>query len=590
MPNDLLAGLRGQLASHNGHARDPDVVAKRFGLPDGKQLKAKDWKRVNDAVETWKAQVLHAAHLLPSKAFRQGFDQTTRFLRLLGVQTGSPTVPRDHATLEWLRWVLEHELTGTLDRYTDQVKSAVLYGQEFTLNPSEIASRLHKATEDANRDWRLVAQTEMARANALGRLAGCQEMGFDEVWVPPHAGSCKACKRLIENKIFLAEELAKASNFGRKESEWVPCLPLHPRLCCRHTAVPWIADIYQEAQDEYKKMQETGLDDDVLAEMFDSSGQLRPQYENDPRLSEFFAGKTVRDPFQHLLGSVIEKTRDSGITVSKGFFDPPQASLDPLIWEDKMGSEDLKLDVRAGIIDFWTGILGDGWQDWAGVYITGSATSYQWGTGWNHPWLGSRQTQVFPDVDTHLVLDYDGVRKARPLWAGMSPMELRKLLEAWVSKAKDGVEIAPGMRLDAYIRTEWSKGEFEEDVRHTGQGVYDVVKDRWLILPTHPTAGEVYGKRILGGLGGRLAHEHPDWITDAELASSQLETLLNAYNENPSENSLEALQVFMDGLYEARTSGFLHGAGQEDRGNWTWAFLSNYGPLLDVKELLHRVG
>jgi hypothetical protein len=275
-----------------------------------------------------------------------------------------------------------------------------------------------------------------------------------------------------------------------------------------------------------------------------------------------------------------------------------------LIWEEELlpaGSDSrridgelakhitLKPDVRTGIIDFWTGVLGDGWQDWAGVYITGSATSYQWGTGWNHPWLGSRQTQVFPDVDTHLVLDYDGVRKARPLWAGMSPMELRKLLEAWVSKAKDGVEIAPGMRLDAYIRTEWSKGEFEEDVRHTGQGVYDVVKGRWLILPTHPTAGEVYGKRILGGLGGRLAHEHPDWITDAELASSQLETLLNAYNENPSENSLEALQAFMDGLYEARTSGFLHGAGQEDRGNWTWAFLSNYGPLLDVKELLHRV-
>lgn len=586
MPDDLLGGLRSQLAAHNGHARDPDVVAKRFGLPDGKQLKAKDWKRVNDAVEAWKAQVLHAAHLLPSKAFRQGFDQTTRFLRLLGVQTGSPTVPKDHATLEWLRWVLEHELTGTLDRYTDQVKSAVLYGQEFSQNPTEVASRLYRATEDANRDWRLVAQTEMARANALGRLAGCQEMGFDEVWVPPHADSCNACKRLIENKVFPAELLAKSSheNWGKPEREWIPAVPQHPR--CRHIPVPWVADVYQEAQDEYKKMRESGLDDDTLSEMFDSSGQLRPQYKDDPRLAEFFAGKTVRDPFQHLLGNVVEKTRDSGITVSKGFFDPPQASLDPLIWEV---DEELKPDVRTGIIDFWTGVLGDNWQDWAGVYITGSATSYQWGTGWNHPWLGSHQTQVFPDVDTHLVLDYDGVRKARPLWAGMSPMELRKLLEAWVSKAKDGVEIAPGMRLDAYIRTEWSKGEFEEDVRHTGQGVYDVVKDRWLILPTHPTAGEVYGKRILGGLGGRLAHEHPDWITDAELASSQLETLLNAYNENPSESNLEGLQTMMDGLYEARTSGFLHGAGQEDRGNWTWAFLSNYGPLLDVKDLLHRM-
>lgn len=583
MPDDLLAGLRVQLGQGT-----PDVV-KRFGLDGGQhpeRLNDKQWRKLNKAIEAWAEKLLAGSRLFPTRAYQQGRTQSMRFLHLLGFTPEEPNPEAERAAVAWLNWTFEHELTGTLDRYKDEVRSAVLYGLREATGPERVASLLYDATKAADRDWRRVAQTEIAAANALGRLDGSRDMGFDEVWIPPHVGACKECKRLIENRVFPIDQLrdARAQNFGKPARLWVPALPQHP--WCRHTGVPWVPEVYQEAQDEYARMREFDLDDDTLNEMFDSSGQLRPQYEHDERLVGFFAGKAMRDPYEHLLGETIGKIRGRGITVSKGFFDAPHASLDPLIWED----EKLKPGVHQAIVDFWAGVLGDGWQAWARVFITGSATSYQWGTGWNHPWLGSHQQQTFPDVDTHLVIDYHAVRDARPMWAGMSPMELRKLIEAWAVKAKQDVELAPGMRLDAYVRLEQTPEEFDRDVRQTGQGVYDVLADAWMIPPTNPSADETYGKRILAGLGGRLANEHPDWITYADSASAELQRLLDAYRAHPGVATLRALQSYMDVLYADRTQAFLVGAGQEDRGNWTWQYLENYGPLLDVKELLHSVG
>jgi hypothetical protein len=604
MSADLLAGLRASLAPHNGHARDPGVVAKRFGL--GKRgLTPRQWKALNEAIARWRDRLLAGTRHLPHQAYRQGHEQTTRFLRLLGTHEPAVVAAPDRATSEWLQWLLEHELTGTLDRYTDEIRSAVLYGLEGETNPVNVAAALYKATEAADRDWRLVAQTEMARANALGRLDGSIAMGYDEVWIPPHVGACDACKRLIENKVFPAALLKAnvSANYGKKQRDWVPALPLHPR--CTHGAVPKVPEVYHEAQQEYQRMQDVGLTDEAIGEMFDSSGQLRPQFKDDPRLHEMGksmspamslksgsdSGMRIVSPefvsqgmgvYEAVLTRVIAKVRSGG-HISKGFFDPPQAGLDPLIWQN---DEELRPEVRAAILAFWTGVLGEGWEDWARVFVTGSAASYSWGTGWHHPWLGSHQTQVYPDIDTHLVLDYDKVRAARPLWAGMSPMELRKLLESWTKKAKVDIEVAPGLRLDAFIRTEWSKGEFEADISHTGQGVYDVNGDRWLQQPTEIHGGETYGRRLLAGTGGRLAEEHPDWVSGADDVSAELQRRLDAYTATPAPETLQALQSYMDALYEARTAGFLEGAGQEDRANFTWQLLEVFGPLLDAKAVL----
>jgi hypothetical protein len=98
-----------------------------------------------------------------------------------------------------------------------------------------------------NRDWRRVAITELAMANNDAFLMGLPE--GSEVWIPELANSCKYCKALLEGKTF--KVLAKPptnltydtemnylwagkTNFGRKPSTWIPCLPLHPN--CRHRA------------------------------------------------------------------------------------------------------------------------------------------------------------------------------------------------------------------------------------------------------------------------------------------------------------------------------------------------------------------
>lgn len=589
MSEDLLAGLRASLAPHNGHARDPDVVAKRFNLGK-KGLTPKQWERINEAISGWKKRVIGGSRHMPRQAYEQGHGQTTRFLRLLGDGARATPAP-DRATSEYLQWLLEHELAGTLDRYADEIRGAVLYGVEGETNPTNVASKLFAATQKADVDWRKVARTEMARANALGRLAGSIDMGYDEVWIPPHTGACAECKRLLENQIFLAQLLKEnvAANYGKKAAQWVAALPLHPH--CSHTALPYVAELYHEAQQEYSRMRELGLTDEVLGEMFDSSGQLRPQFAGDERLRDLlgktFSGTSTIKPDPYDLAPIVAKLRSRG-RVSKGFFDPPQASLDPLVWES---DNELKPDVRAAIVDFWTGVLGAGWESWAKVFITGSATSYQWGTGWAHPWLGSNQTQTFPDVDTHLVIDYDAVRQARELWAGMTPMELRKLLEAWAKKAKADVEVAPGLRLDAYIRLEETEEEFEHDAAKTGQGVWNVLADHWTIKPSRvPVGYSMQNGNLLAGTGGRLAWEHPEWVARAEEISVQLRELLDAYRAAPAPATLEPLQALMDTLYDDRTAGFLQGAGQNDRGNFTWAYLSNFGVLVEVKDLLAELG
>lgn len=576
---DLLAD---PLASLRSLTDDGDV-AKRFGLPDdrGKRLSRAQWRRIELALQRWSERLVKTGRLYPARSYRRGMHQVMQFLHLVHEGTPLPFVPRaDRSQIEWLHRYTENELAGAMARYADEIKSAILYGLHNEANPTQTAAWLHKATHDAQEDWRLIAQTETARANALGRYDGCERAGYDKVWIPPHAGSCEDCKRLIENRVFTIDELREATNYKRRKDEWVPALPLHPR--CLHCALPWEPSIYEDAQREYEQMRSRGLDDAALDEMFDSSGQLRPQYVGDPRLAEIFAGKTVGEPYALLLGRIVEKHAKTSISVSKGFFDPPHRNLDPLIWD----GEKLKPDARDAILSFWTGVLGEDWEKWAALYITGSATSYQWETGWSHPWLGPRQTPVAPDVDTHLVIDYQALRKQRPLWSGMTPMEIRKLLEAWVDKAKQDVEIMPGLRLDAFIRLETTRDEFETDVAQTRQGVYDVTGDSWLIRPTKAADAAHFGQQPLGGMGGFLAEDHPDWMSAAEDAGRELQRLLDAYRADPTPENLDALRQEMDTLYEARSAGFLGGEGQASQGNWTWVYLENFGTLVEVKNAL----
>jgi hypothetical protein len=280
----------------------PDPAVHVASVPTGgKPLTAVEWTRVERLLDDWKAEVLAAARKHPARSYKLGFAQIEAFAKLLDGVPGSALRqvafggigPTAKAAEKWMQTYTLHELDDSLNVYVGKIKDALLYGLRHQVNPQQIASWLYQATQDARVNWQLIARTEMVRANAVGRLHACKEMGFDRVWVPPHVGSCKSCKRLLENQVFSIDELLTASNYGRPQGEWVACVPLHPR--CRHGYLPYVAEVYEDAMEHYAGLEQAGLtDEDRLDELFDSSGQLR-------------AGAVLED---HERAAIAWKTRD----------------------------------------------------------------------------------------------------------------------------------------------------------------------------------------------------------------------------------------------------------------------------------------
>lgn len=255
-------------------------------------LSTSQYRELMQTLREWEDEVRAAITRYPAKSYELGIAQTEAFLRMLGL-LGQDMLPpsglvgptKPHA-VTWLENYTLHEVDGALDRYLDEIRNAILYGLRGTVNPTQVASWLYKATRDAEVNWRTIARTEMVRANSEGRLDACEAMGYEQVWFPPHTGACKACKRLIENKVFPISQIRGATNFGRQPRDWIACCPLHPH--CRHVPLPHVADVYDEAQRQYRALEDNGLDDQTLDEMFDSSGHLKAKYRNDPRLAAYF--------------------------------------------------------------------------------------------------------------------------------------------------------------------------------------------------------------------------------------------------------------------------------------------------------------
>lgn len=277
-------------------------------LPGGRrQLTPGQWRKVEQVLDDWKREVLAAARKHPTRSYRLGVAQAEAFTDLLqGLNvTTLPqgafggTGPTMREAQQWAQTYTLHELEDALNVYVGRIKDALLYGLRGAMNPTDIASLMFKATRDASINWRMIARTETARANAAGRLAAIRNMGFDRVWCPPHIGSCKSCKRLVENQDFAISEVEHATNFGRDERDWVACLPVHPN--CRHSWLPYDPEVVGAAREQYQRMEEAGLtDEDRLDEMFDSSGQLRPEYAH----VDFSAAKTF-DPYQEGLAAAV---------------------------------------------------------------------------------------------------------------------------------------------------------------------------------------------------------------------------------------------------------------------------------------------
>src|SRR4051812_38301919 len=205
----------------------PPATEPVFTLPLRRRLTPAQWRKIEGLLDDWKAEVLEAAKRHPSKSYRLGMAQVDAFADLLaGLHTetarignradlfgGSSTSMREAES--WARTYTLRELDDALNVYIGRIKDALLYGLRGALNPTQVASAMYKATRDASINWRMIARTEMVRANAEGRLHAIGRLGFDQVWCPPHIGACKWCKRVLEGQVFKLSDVVGKTNFGR---------------------------------------------------------------------------------------------------------------------------------------------------------------------------------------------------------------------------------------------------------------------------------------------------------------------------------------------------------------------------------------
>ena len=155
-----------------------------------------------------------------------------------------PLTPQETRVVQHATLHAADKLTEISERHRAEVRQLILRAQRERWTAQKLAQALFDAYGDQNRDWRRVAITELSFAANDAYLSGVDE--GETVWVPPVDGSCKYCKQLLEGKTFtVTHELPKEtyehemnyvwagkSNYGRKVSAWIPCIPLHPN--CRH--------------------------------------------------------------------------------------------------------------------------------------------------------------------------------------------------------------------------------------------------------------------------------------------------------------------------------------------------------------------
>ncbi len=549
----------------------------------GQTLTRKQYQRVVEFLDEWKAETLEAAKRHPARSYRLGQEQVEAFAKLLGdlaPGVGDPfhaePGPTGRQAVQWLREYTLTELEGALGEYIDALKTALMHGLREGVSPLQVASWMHKATQDGEVHWRMIARTEMARANAEGRLAACVKLGSDRVWVPPHAGSCPSCKRLLENRVFNIADVRGATNYKRPVKEWVACIPLHPN--CRHIFLPYDEAVYQEAQRQYRAVRERFTDRD-LDEMFTEGGDLKPEYQ--ARADELFEAQAdkVWDPYAHALADAIEKVKADRLDVRKGFFDNQQAGLDPLLWD----ADRLRHPVREKIERWWKLALGRDAPIWSKLFLTGGEASFQWAST-KHP-------EGDPDLDVQIVVDYDALRRERPDLRQMTMPEIHAALVTLVrvALAEHGVELAPGLTLDAFIRPESNEEDLIADVRRVHQPLY-AIHGGWIIRPEEarePEASVVADGQILEGPGGETALEHGVWLAEGREVVANLRAALSAYEANPDADTLADLTRLFRILHAGRAESFAVGT-ETDRGNFLWQYAVNFGPLLQIKHLLER--
>lgn len=153
----------------------------------------------------------------------------------------------DNLTQRIITTTVTAAIQSDLDMW-EAVKDVIPAAIESNHPRARVVQELRDKTGDMYRDWHRVAQTEMWSAKCQGEAEAImndespltKKKGETDVYLRPALDACHKCKQLylekdgITPKVFkLAELIANGNNYGKKQADWVPCIPpLHPNCQC----------------------------------------------------------------------------------------------------------------------------------------------------------------------------------------------------------------------------------------------------------------------------------------------------------------------------------------------------------------------
>ena len=253
-----------------------------YNPKDGKPIKAKDWKKLEEVV----AKYLN----IEKRVLQEGMTSDSYFLGTLINRLESETARRNQDlkkyNLENPNWsaygytdfdrdiirMSEQNagiyLQGVNDRMRSKIQSILIEGTKSKKAGYKVFQDLWDSEVDLNRDWDRVIRTETAYSTNNGLLISQlrtseEEHIFMKGISAPDA--CPHCLRLISEKVVVLLEgfpeggsdkitidkkeysviWPGKSNYGRKSADYWTCAPLHPY--CRCSWNEWFVEI-EEAE------------------------------------------------------------------------------------------------------------------------------------------------------------------------------------------------------------------------------------------------------------------------------------------------------------------------------------------------------
>ena len=256
---------------------------------------------------------------------------------------------------------------------------------------------------------------------------------------------------------------------------------------------------------------------------------------------------------------------------STSYFSAPEKDLDPTLF---VGTN-LKGWVRNGILQVLYGFLNETYRHpdlWSTVWIAGSAVSFQWSA--------SREPG---DLDVLIGVNYIQFRKAHPEYAGLSDVEISKMLnEDFRTHLQPEMANWNGFEVTFYVNPGAT------DIRSINPyAAYNLTHNEWTVFPSqegapHHVAWEEFAKRD--------ADKAKEIVGRYSQALAGLQSATNPASRRNAEFMLESSLIQASLLYrdihESRRYAFRKdGSGYSDFYNYRWQAGKKYGTVPALRQM-----